>query len=73
MSNTPITKADAQNVQAMASSQGLDTGKDSVAAKAQSFGDKNLDAAKEATAKGFATKSSDDKDTTKPGTELKKF
>ena len=72
MSNTPITKADAQNIQSMASSEGLDSGKGSVPAKAQSFGDKNFDAAKEATAKGFATQSSDDKDTTKPGTELRK-
>ncbi|CEP19175.1 hypothetical protein [Parasitella parasitica] len=72
MSNTPITKADAQNVQSMASTQGYDTGKGSVAANAQSFGDKNLEAAKKATEKGFATQSSEDKDTTKPGTELQK-
>ncbi|KAI8645271.1 hypothetical protein BD408DRAFT_412085 [Parasitella parasitica] len=72
MSNTPITKADAQNVQSMASKQGFDSGKDSVTAKAQSFGDQNLDAAKQATARGFTTQSSDDKDTTKPGTQLKK-
>lgn len=72
MSGTPITKADASNIQSMYDSQGQDTGKGSVAANAQSFGDKNFDAAKEATAKGFATQSSDDQDTTKPGTTLNK-
>lgn len=72
MSGTPITKADASNIQSMYAHNGQDTGKGSTPAHAQSFGDRNFEAAKEATARGFTTQSSDDQDTTKPGTTLKK-
>ncbi|OBZ89195.1 hypothetical protein A0J61_02754 [Choanephora cucurbitarum] len=72
MSNTPITKKDASNIQSMASQEGYDTGKGSTTAAAQSFGDKNYNAAKEATSKGFSTTSNYDEDTTKPDTPMKK-
>ncbi|KAI8092211.1 uncharacterized protein B0P05DRAFT_525280 [Gilbertella persicaria] len=71
MSNTPITKKDASNIQSMAAHEGQDTGKGSTAAAAQSFGDKNFEAAKEATSKGFSTQSNYDEDTTKPDTPMK--
>jgi hypothetical protein len=73
MSDAPITKADASNIQSHNDRTGQDSGKGSVSAAAQSFGDKNYQAADEATRRGFNTESNyNEKDTTKPGTTMKK-
>lgn len=62
MSNFANTKSDASKAQSAEDKNDQNLN----ASAKQSVGDQNLNAAQEATAKGFATTSSNDKESTKP-------